>query len=246
MPIQVSAKSDKGKVRTANEDSFGVFPEGSLFIVADGMGGHQAGEVASKLAVETTYNALRVKKQPDDSRLEQISHYLNEAIQKANLKIFEEGKKKPETTGMGTTVVVAWLHQNNASIGYVGDSRAYLLRKSNLRQLTSDHSLVNDYVTKGILQPDEVEHHPLKHVLSRAVGTQEHVEADIINLPLQSGDLLLLCTDGLTNMLQKDEMENLLNGPEDLEKKSQLLIDRANDHGGADNITLLLIQFKNP
>ena len=243
MPAQVSAKSDKGKVRAANEDFLGVFSEESLFIVADGMGGHKAGDVASRLAVETLYNTLRLKKQPDDSRLEQISHYLNDAIQKANLKIFEEGKKKSETNGMGTTVVVAWLHQNSVSIGYVGDSRAYLLRKNNLRQLTSDHSLVNDYVSKGILQPEEVEHHPLKHVLSRAVGTQEQVDADIINLPLQSGDVLLLCTDGLTNMLQKDEMETLLNGPEDLEKKSQRLIDLANDHGGADNITLLLIQF---
>lgn len=243
MPIKVTAISDKGKVRKGNEDSWGSFPDASLFIVADGMGGHKAGDVASKLAVETIYEALRERQLPGDGQFEQTSHYLNDSIQKANLRIFQEGGKNPAQSGMGTTVVVTWIGGQSASIAYVGDSRAYLLRKNNLRQITSDHTLVNDYLTKGLLQPHEIDHHPLRHVLSRAVGPQEQVEPDILNLPLQPGDILLLCTDGLSNMLSKDKMEDILNRPEDLEARNQLLIKEANDSGGSDNVTAMLIQF---
>ena len=195
MAIKVIALSDTGKVRKGNEDSWGSFPDLSLFIVADGMGGHKAGNVASKLAVETIYEAIRERQPPGEGQFEQTSHYLNDSIQKANLRIFQEGKNNPSQSGMGTTVVVTWIAGNCASIAYVGDSRAYLLRKNNLRQITSDHTLVNDYLTKGLLQPHEVDQHPLRLVLSRAVGPQEQVEADILNLPLQTGDILLLCTD---------------------------------------------------
>jgi PPM family protein phosphatase len=243
MPIKVSAISDIGKVRKGNEDSFGVFQDTSLFIVADGMGGHKAGDIASKLAVETIYQVLRERKHFDDLRFEQISHYLNDSIQKANSKIFEEGKKNPGQAGMGTTVVVTWIKDDNATIAYVGDSRAYLLRKNNLRQITSDHTLVNDYLTKGLLQLNEVDHHPLRHVLSRAVGPQEQVEADILCVPLQPGDILLLCTDGLSNMLSKDKMEDILNSPESIETKTQRLINQALDSGGSDNVTAMLIQY---
>ena len=243
MPIKASAISDIGKVRKGNEDSWGSFPETSLFIVADGMGGHKAGDVASKLAVETIYEALRDRQPPGEGQFEQTSHYLNDSIQKANLRIFQEGKKNPGLSGMGTTVVATWIAGSSASIAYVGDSRAYLLRKNNLRQITSDHTLVNDYMSKGLLQPHEVEHHPLRHVLSRAVGPQEQVDPDILNLPLQTGDIILLCTDGLSNMLSKDKMEGILNGPEDLERRNQLLIQQAIDSGGSDNVTALLIEF---
>ena len=243
MPIKVSAISDIGKVRKGNEDSFGVFQDTSLFIVADGMGGHKAGDIASKLAVETIYQVLRESKHSDDLRFEQISHYLNDSIQKANSKIFEEGKKNPGQAGMGTTVVVTWIKNDNATIAYVGDSRAYLLRKNNLRQITSDHTLVNDYLTKGLLQLNEVDHHPLRHVLSRAVGPQEQVEADILCVPLQPGDILLLCTDGLSNMLSKDKMEDILISPESIETKTQRLINQALDSGGSDNVTAMLIQY---
>lgn len=243
MPIKVTALSDKGKVRKGNEDSWGSFPETSLFIVADGMGGHKAGDIASKLAVETIYESLRERESPGEGKFEQTSHYLNDSIQRANRRIFEEGNKNPGQSGMGTTVVATWIAGNSASIAYVGDSRAYLLRNKNLRQITSDHTLVNDYMTKGLLQPHEVERHPLRHVLSRAVGPQEQVDADIFNLPLQTGDIILLCTDGLSNMLSKEKMEEILNGPEDLETKNQILIQQANDSGGSDNVTALLIQF---
>lgn len=242
MPIQVSAISDIGKVRKGNEDSWGAFPDVSLFIVADGMGGHKAGDVASKLAVETIYHVLRDRKQLGDFQFEQISHYLNDSIQKANLKIFAEGKKNPSQAGMGTTIVVTWINNSNAYIAYVGDSRAYLLRKKNLRQITSDHTLVNDYLTKGLLQLNEIDQHPLRHVLSRAVGPQEQVEADVLNLPLQTGDILLLCTDGLSNMVSKDKMEEILNGPEEIEIKNQRLINQAIESGGSDNVTAMLIQ----
>ncbi|MBI1823503.1 MAG: Stp1/IreP family PP2C-type Ser/Thr phosphatase [Nitrospirae bacterium] len=242
MPIKVSALSDIGKVRKGNEDSWGAFPDTSLYIVADGMGGHKAGDIASKLAVETIYQVLRERKQLQEVQFEQISHYLNESIQKANFKIFSEGKKNPGQSGMGTTVVATWIHADHASIAYVGDSRAYLFRKNNLRQVTSDHTLVNDYLAKGLLQESEIEHHPLRHVLSRAVGPQEQVEVDFLNLPLLQGDVLLLCTDGLSNMLTKDKIEEILNGPEDLESKNKRLIQQANDSGGSDNVTAMLIE----
>ena len=247
MPILTSGRTDRGKVRQANEDFLGTFPERSLFIVADGMGGHKAGNVASRLAVETIVQAVQGLKTPAENRFEQISHYLDTAIQKANLKIFQEGVRNSDWSGMGTTVVVAWLHGNNASIGFVGDSRAYLLRKNNLRQVTTDHTVVHEYVIKGLIQPEEAERHPMKHVLSRALGTQEAVETDILNLPLFPGDILLLCSDGLTNMLTKDEMESILTGPGDLDDKSGDMIRVANEKGGKDNITLILVQyFENP
>ena len=182
-------------------------------------------------------------KKPEDDRFEQISHYLDAAIQRANLKIFQEGSRNEAWKGMGTTVVAAWIHGNRASIGYVGDSRAYLLRKGNLRQLSEDHTVVHEYVLKGIIQPEEAEHHPMKHVLSRALGTQDSVDADIINLPLLSADILLLCSDGLTNMLHKDEMESILGGGESLDGKSAALVRRALEMGGNDNITLILVQY---
>jgi protein phosphatase len=243
MSLTVTAISDTGKVRKGNEDAWGAYPELSLFIVADGMGGHKAGDIASKLAVDTIYRFLKDKNSLHHSQFEQISHYLNESIQRANSVIFSEGKKNAGQAGMGTTVVATWVHAPHVSIAYVGDSRAYLLRKNNLRQMTSDHTLVNDYLNKGLLQPDEVESHPLRHVLSRAVGPQDQVEADLLNFSLQPGDILLLCTDGLSNMVSKEKIEEILNGPEDLEAKNRRLISQAIESGGADNVTALLIRF---
>jgi len=242
MSFRVTALSDIGKVRKSNEDSWGAFPDASLFVVADGMGGHKAGDVASHLAVQTIYEVLKGKQPPLDSQVEQASHYLNDSIQRANLRIYEEGKKNPGRTGMGTTVVAVWMGKGSASIAYVGDSRAYLLRKSHLRLVTSDHTLVNDYVSKGLLQPNEAEQHPLRHVLSKAVGPQEHVEADLINLATQPGDIFLLCTDGLSNMVSKDLMEEILNSPDELIRKNEKLIQVANESGGSDNVTALLIE----
>ncbi len=236
--------SNVGKVRTSNEDSLGLFPDQNLFLVADGMGGHAAGEVASRLAVDTVQHTF--VSPPEDTAPAQPGERLRKAIEVANLKIYEMGKKKAELAGMGTTIVSAHLSEDTAYIGHVGDSRAYLIRLSEISQITKDHSLVNEYLKRGMMGPDEVDTHPLKHVLSRALGTAPHVEVDILPLPLQPGDILLLCSDGLTNTVPAQTIFKTIQQHEgSLDKACQALIDEANAKGGIDNITVVIVQCLN-
>lgn len=241
LKISYAGLSDVGRVRTSNEDSMGLFPELNLYVVADGMGGHAAGEVASSMAVTTIREVFSLN--GGGPTLSPVQRLLK-AIQAANYKIYQTGKHTPALSGMGTTVVSVFLDQEAAYIGYVGDSRAYLIRQNEITQLTTDHSLINEYLKKGMLTPEEAEHHPLKHVLSRALGTAPEVEVDSLTLPLKSGDLLLVCTDGLSNTVTPLSILQILrrSGRESLEKVCQLLIEEANNHGGIDNTTVVILK----
>jgi protein phosphatase len=205
------------------------------------MGGHVAGEVASRLAVEAirSFLAGMLKKGgslPPD-------HRLTQAIQQANEHIIQTSKDDPRLIGMGTTVVAALIDQGNAYIGHVGDSRAYLLRKQEIKQLTKDHSLLNEYLQKGLITPENAEGYPYKHIITRALGSHPVVEVALQTVELQPGDCFLFCTDGLTNMLTEKDMRTILTTDNDPEKGCRSLIEAANSKGGEDNITAVIFQW---
>lgn len=246
MKILSTGSTHVGRVRSSNEDHFGVFDDLGLYIVADGMGGHAAGEVASLMAVQTVREAF--EQAAAEHTLPASGEYdpgrrLVWAVEQANQRIFNAGTDNPALSGMGTTVVAVWVDNEWAYIAHVGDSRAYRLHGDRLEQVTSDHSLVNDYLHRGIMTPDEAAVHPMKHVLIRALGTAPGVSVDIRRMRVEPGDLLLLCSDGLSNIVPIEELTSTLAKPSpgDLPARCQALIDAANRRGGLDNITAVLI-----
>ncbi len=239
MRIVTSGMSDVGCVRASNEDSFGLFHDLDLFVVADGMGGHAAGEVASKMAVEQIESYFRKTAETASSEAPQDNkERLSKAISYANLQIFKTGTSDVKLNGMGTTVVALFANQKEFIVGFVGDSRLYLLRENTIEQLTHDHSMVNDYVKKGLLTPEAAEHHPQKHVLSRAMGTGPEVAVEVSARTPQIGE-----TDGLSNKLSAADMSQIVGKSEDLDAASKNLIQEAIQAGGEDNITVVLLSY---
>jgi PPM family protein phosphatase len=247
--------SDVGRRRKSNEDSFAISGDGTLLVVADGMGGHAAGEVASRLAVESIERHISgsdPRKEPtlpasfrspfgDEAVLPAPARRVLNAIRLANQEIVRSVRKDSSMRGMGTTVVIAHIQGSRAYIGSVGDSRAYLVHDGSLRQLTSDHTLVNEQVRAGALSTQEARRHPARNILTRAVGSQDEVEPDLIQEDLRPGDLLLLCSDGLTTMVEDGEiLKTVLAHRDDPAAACQALIDLANGHGGDDNVTVVV------
>ena len=233
--IASSAHTDTGRRRRRNEDAFVCEPP--LFAVADGMGGAQAGEVASRLAADS----LRELELGDLSSPEQTV----ELIREANRRVYEYSSENASARGMGTTMTVALVEGSVVTIGHVGDSRAYLLRDDQLTQLTQDHSLVAELVRSGRLSPKEAASHPRRSVITRALGTDSDVEVDVFSLRGQDGDLFLLCSDGLTSMLSDEEIARLLVATRaDLDEAGKALITAANQAGGEDNITVVMFELE--
>lgn len=232
------AQSDIGRVRKTNEDSY-VFSPPHLFVVADGMGGHVAGEIASSLGASTIQEHIQKIKQPSD--WEQV---LKEAIDLANCIVYQMSQAKSECQGMGTTVTAVYAEGTEIFWSHVGDSRLYLIRDNMLRQITSDHSLVWELVQSGSITSEEALVHPHRNVLTRAVGTSDNICIDSGKFVWQPGDSLLLCTDGLTNMLNEEAILNictLLDNPQTI---VNTLVEQAKEAGGYDNITVILVQYK--
>lgn len=231
---RTAALTDPGRKRRRNEDAFVC--QAPLFAVADGMGGAQAGEIASRLAA-----AVVERTQPGTgSGREQVTALIEEA----NRSVFERASRDEAASGMGTTLTVALLQDDEVWIGHVGDSRAYLLRGGCLTQLTEDHSLVAELVRSGRLTPEEAEAHPQRSVITRALGTEEAVEVDAFPVPARPGDLFLLCSDGLTAMVDDDTIRRLVEEHRpDLEAAARALVDEANRRGGEDNITVVLFEL---
>ena len=271
-PLTVKAYgiTDKGRVRPSNEDQFLIAEltktmriwqtsleepraqfadeRGHLFLVADGMGGHQAGEHASALAVgaieQFTLNTFRWFFDPKRSEAQRVLAYFQNALRQADERIVEEAAEHPEMRGMGTTVTMAYQLDAQLCVVHVGDSRAYVFRDDELHQLTQDHTLTADMVRKGELRPDQIAGHKLRHVITNVVGGPEagvHVEAHA--LEIQPGDRLLLCSDGLTEMVPNDEIAAAFRAEPDPEAACQTLLGKANDAGGRDNITVLIVRF---
>jgi PPM family protein phosphatase len=240
--LKSAHKSDVGLTRNVNEDR-AVVKEGigglSLAIVADGMGGHQAGDTASQITVEVVQEEVeRLCRGP--SPADCVDH-LREAIRKANALVYETAGKKEYYRGMGTTITAAIADSRQLLIGHIGDSRAYLINHEKAMQLTEDHTLVNELVKSGQITAEEAQTHPRRNVVTRSLGTDAEVEIDITTVPWESGDLLLLCSDGLTNLVDFDEMLLTLRSDTELEEKAERLIERALAAGGSDNITVVLL-----
>lgn len=234
MKVSVGVKSDIGRVREGNEDSYLV--DDPLYVVADGMGGHLAGDVASSTAVDVISSRSSTASAEDPQTLAEL-------IRGANAAIWERASADPELHGMGTTCTLVLLDGARAHIAHVGDSRAYLLRDGQLQQLTEDHTLVARMVREGRLREEEAERHPQRSIITRALGVDADVEVDLSTLDLRSGDRLLLCSDGLSSMIGRDEIAGGLSEQADPQAAADDLVARANEAGGEDNITVVVIDI---
>lgn len=248
MRIDAGARTDLGLVRQNNEDALRIEPDLDLYVLSDGMGGQAHGEIASAMAIETVVAHCREadadhattlfgEGRPD---LCERSNRLMSAVRLANRRIYESAVQNPAREGMGATIVAAWLDGRRMSLAHVGDSRAYLLRAGSLEQLTADHSLVAEHVRRGTMTPQEAEASQLQNILVRALGTQDQVEVDVDEQILLEGDVLLLCSDGLTHMVTDAEIASTLTTSESAQAASDRLIELANENGGADNVTVIV------
>ena len=240
MHITSAGRSDVGVIRSGNEDNYVVVPERGIFVVADGMGGHAAGEVASEMAVRYITRELG---SPGDLGDEQVAERMRTAIRAANAAIFQRTLTELDKRGMGTTVTALVLHSARFLVGQVGDSRAYLLRDGALTQITKDHSYVQEQVDAGYLTPEQARSHPYSNVITRCVGANSDVVPDVYAGAVRLGDLFLLASDGLTGMLEDPELTKVLVADRTPQEKVDELIIEANRHGGLDNITAVLVRI---
>jgi protein phosphatase len=238
MILSASARTDVGLRRTANEDCFALAATAGLYLVADGMGGHTAGQVASRLATEGTVTAFRRVASADASLTEKLRY----CVAAANREVFDTAQNKPEFQGMGTTLVALLAGHGRIALAHVGDSRAYLIRGGRVRRLTDDHSLVAELVRRREITEVAARGHPHRHVLTRAIGVRRSVEADLAELTPAVGDVVVLCSDGLTGHVQDAEIAQAVSDNEDLDAVCEGLVDLANARGGEDNITVALVR----
>jgi len=244
--------SHVGMRRDHNEDSFSLVPELNLFIAADGMGGHNSGEIASKMASETVGNFFKATMGDDEitwpykyeKSLTEAENKLRTSIRLANARIWETSKRNELYSGMGTTVVSIYFEGPTATIGNVGDSRCYIFRDRQLTQVSVDHSLLNDYLKYNKLTEEQIKNFPHKNVIVRALGIKEDVEVDLFKVAPVSGDIFLLCSDGLTDMVDDAEITDILLTTPDVKMATKLLVRAANQYGGVDNSTTVIVKVK--
>lgn len=238
MKLEIAQLSDVGCVRQQNEDSTWVDPEQGLFILADGMGGHNAGEVASHLACQFISEQLLQDKIPQ--RRTRVA--LEKAVQAAHQAIRHEAEENPDYEGMGTTVVALWLRGKSAYWAHVGDSRIYRFRNDRLKQLTEDQSLVNEYVQQGLLSPEEARTAPMRSVILQAVGTKGDITVETGRQPWKPGDVLLACSDGLSDFVTPDQLEQILSSATSLEEAASNAVECVKLLGAPDNVTVILVR----
>jgi protein phosphatase len=250
MQVKSFGLTHVGRQRQHNEDSFLVEDKAKLYLVADGMGGHAAGEIASRIAVDSISEFILHTKEDDgtwphayDENFRRTTNRLMAAVRMANTRVLEAMRKDARLRGMGTTVVACMADEDMMSFAHVGDSRAYLIREGQLSRITNDHSWVFEQVQAGMLTEAEAEKHPLRNVITRALGGALSVNPDATEVEAKKGDVYLLCSDGLTGMVPEDEILRVVTANEDdLQKACQLLIDTANERGGLDNVTAILVK----
>lgn len=241
--MKVFAKSDIGKAREMNQDYYYIsMPEDkiNLYILADGMGGYKGGEIASKIATTTVKSYIEGNFEKISYDKDEILKLIKSAIEYANMVVYEKSKENEELEGMGTTLEVCLIYNNKAYIGHLGDSRIYRIRKEFIRKLTTDHSYVQKLVKDGTISKEEAEHHPKKNMLTKALGCTPFVEPDVTIKGFIKDDIILICSDGLTNMVDDKEIYKTV--IQDSEKIAEELVKKANDAGGYDNITVIIIK----
>lgn len=237
------AKSDVGKVREMNQDSYYIsdsLSEVKLYLLADGMGGYKGGEIASNLAIKCakSYIENNFKETPKDRQ--SLTQLVASSMEYANMVVYEKSKEDKELEGMGTTLEVCLIYNNKVYIGHIGDSRIYRIRKDFIRKLTQDHSYVQKLVKDGTITKEEAEHHPKKNMLMKALGCNAFVEPDVSVKGFLRDDILLMTSDGLTNMVKQEEIFKIAKG--NIEKAPIKLVELANENGGLDNITVVVIK----
>lgn len=242
--VKAYAKTDIGKARDINEDSFYItdnsFSDMQLYILADGMGGCKAGDIASKLAISTakSYIENNIKDTPKEK--ESLIQLVGSSAEYANMVVYEKSKENKDFEGMGTTIEICLIYNNRAFIAHIGDSRIYRIRNGLIRQLTQDHSYVQTLVKQGTITKDEAEIHPKKNILTKALGCNAFVEPDMLVRGFQKDDILVMCSDGLSNMVSQDDIFNIVTKNFEIAPKE--LVDLANKNGGIDNITVITIK----
>jgi len=244
--MKVFAKSDIGKAREMNQDAYYASQPSDtvgLYIVADGMGGYNGGEIASSLAVTATKDFIENNFAETENTKEKLQELVKNAIEYANMLVYEKSKEVPELEGMGTTIEVALVHNNRVYIGHIGDSRIYRIRKDIIRKITTDHSYVQKLVKDGTISKEEAVHHPKKNMLTKALGCTSFVEPDVTVKGFLKDDILVLTSDGLTNMVKDQEIYEIVKN--NIEVATEKLIDKANENGGLDNITVIVVLNKN-
>ncbi len=239
--LKTASLSDPGIRRAMNQDMVysSELPVGNLpdlFMVADGMGGHKAGDYASRCAVDTIVRSVMEDAQTDQEEI------IRKAISVANEEILEKSTEDPNYEGMGTTLVACTIAENLMKVANVGDSRLYLLREHKITQITEDHSLVQEMVRLGKIDQENARNHPKKNIITKAVGVMPEVEADYFDVPLQKGDEILLCSDGLSNMLEDEEIRMIMEAGRDITEQAEALVRAANNNGGKDNISVIVIE----
>ena len=249
--LHIVRATDTGQLRSHNEDYLDSDEELGVVVLADGMGGYQAGEIASEIAVKKILETMRKHLggkafvQPENSRGEYVMELLRQAVEHANRTIFDSAQNAPEYYGMGTTVVAAVFYDNCVSIAHVGDSRLYRLRGEELRQLTTDHSVLQELIEQGLFTPEEARRSPSKNLVTRALGVSYEIQVDVQESEVAGGDLFLLCSDGLNDMLEDRTIRSiLLDHLAHPEKAVRALIEAANAAGGEDNISVILVQCR--
>jgi len=240
--VQIGFKSNKGIVRRNNEDACFVIPGSDVYIVADGVGGNNSGEVASRTAVENIAGYVNDNDIRANTTPEEIFGFMTEAIACANTAIYTMGIDQARYKGMATTVVMAYLYHGEAYIVNLGDSRAYVFRDNGMKRITKDHTYVNELIDKGVITEDEAEVHKQKNVITRALGAEPDVEPDFYKLPLNSEDVLLLCTDGLYGEVGEARMSQILAEGKNMNDTCADLVDAALQSGGRDNITVICVR----
>ncbi len=250
--VRFAGETDVGMKRTHNEDSIYLPEEERLVVVADGMGGHAAGDVASRMAIETVAEFFRATADDPkiswpfmvdrDNRLDK--NRLITGVKLANLNIYEEAQRDSRSRGMGTTIVACLFCDDMVFVAHVGDSRVYLIRNGQIHQVTEDHSLLNDYIKMKRIAPEDVDRFPHKNVIVRALGMKESVEVDILTEEPRLGDVFLLCSDGLSGMMEDEAMLQVVQAEQDLDRCCERLVEVGNANGGVDNITVALARVE--
>jgi serine/threonine protein phosphatase PrpC len=250
MHVVSAGLTDVGRKRNHNEDSFLIDEELSLFVVADGMGGHAGGGTASRIAVETIDRELRRSRDGGDNPFKgetnlqdsPLPEFLRNAVERACIEIFKAAQDDPRLNGMGTTVISLLVRGNHALFAHVGDSRAYLVRGDLIQQISEDHSLVNEQIKAGMITPEEAKHSRYKNIITRSVGFEEEVQVDVMGLLTENNDHFILCSDGLANLVEDKEIREIVLSCTDLKDAPKRLIEMANECGGDDNITVIVVK----
>lgn len=241
--IKAYAKTDIGKVREINQDYYYIsepLDEVQLYMLADGMGGYNGGEIASQLAIQSAKNYIENNFHEISKDKDSIIQLVGSSIEYANMVVYEKSKESKELEGMGTTLEICLIYNNKAFIGHVGDSRIYRIRKAFMRKLTQDHSYVQKLVKDGTITQEEAVHHPQKNMLMKALGCNAFVEPDVMVRGFLKEDIFVMCSDGLTNLVPQEEIYELAR--KDIEQAPKELVEIANENGGYDNITVVIIK----